>query len=402
LPRDRSSVSGSSIDGVFLALFHVKFHKANEQLGAVVKTRHSIFSTVLIVLLGAVTLQASLAQVQSAPLKKVRIAMGGRVVGITHPWLTLPQPLSYWKDEGLDVEVQPFGGSLESIQQLVGGNVEFAQVNSAPLVQASANNGLALRSVMLNTVNDWSVVALEDGPIKTMKDFKGKEIGVPALSSGGVPLLKELLQANGLVPDKDVAIVPVGFGAPAYDAIRSNRVQGLIFFQSAFTSFENLGAKFRYFSGKDWRKQPDFTLVTTPKIIDQDPNMVQSLVRGAAKGVVFSFANPDCTRRILWKTWPNVKPTGAPDETLIKWDLNNLAAQQKGMMQAYQLSGGKLWGAATPEEYGALQDFLLRAGLIKQKVANESLIVGIPNFFEEVNKFDREAVARQANDCARF
>jgi NitT/TauT family transport system substrate-binding protein len=174
------------------------------------------------------------------------------------------------------------------------------------------------------------------------------------------------------------------------------------FFQSAFTSFENIGAKFRYFSGEDWRKQSDFTLVTTQKILDRDPQMVQALVRGGAKGVVFSFANPDCTRRILWKTWPNTKPSGAPDETLIKWDLNNLAAQQKGMMQAYQLSGGKLWDAATPEEYGALQDFLLRAGLIKQKVTNESLIIGIPSFFEEVNKFDREAVARQAKACAGF
>jgi NitT/TauT family transport system substrate-binding protein len=368
----------------------------------VVKAFHSFLFAALLALLGAFTLHSPPAQAQSAPLKKVRIAMGGRVIGVAYPWITMPQPLGYWKTEGLDVEVLPVGTSLEAIQQLATGNVDFAQINSGPLVQADADNKLSLRSVMLNTVNDWSLVAPEDGPIKTVKDFKNKAIGVPGLTSGGMLLLKELLQTNGLVPDTDVNIVPVGFGAPAYEALRSNKVQGVIFFQAALTSFENLGGKFRYFYSDDWRKQPDFTLVTTQKIIEQDPRMVQSLVRGGAKGVVFSFANPECTRRIHWKTWPDTKPTGAPDDTLAKWDMNNLAAQQKGMMLAYELSGGKLWGAATPEEYGVLQDFLLRAGLIKQKLANESLIVGIPNFFEEVNKFDREAVAQQAKACSGY
>lgn len=368
------------------------------------KTHRSLPFAVVLALLLATPLHSfpAHAQAEPAPLKKVRIAMGGRVVGVAYPWLTMPRPLGYWKAEGLDVEVQPFGGSLEAIQQLAAGNVDFAQVNSGPIVQASANNGIALRAVMLNTVNDWSVVALEDGPVKTMKDFKGKDVGVPVLSSGGVLLLKELLLANGLVPDKDVGIVPVGFGAPAYEAIRSNKVQGLIFYQAALTSFENLGARFRYFSDESWRRQPDFSLVTMQKTIEQDPKTVESLVRGGAKGAVFSFASPDCTRRIHWKTWPDTRPSGAPEETLVKWDMNNLAAQQRGMMQAYQLSGGKLWGANTAEEYGVLQDFLLRAGLIKQRIDNASLVVGIPGFFEKVNGFDREAITRLAELCAGY
>ena len=260
------------------------------------------------------------AQTAAAPLKKVRIAIGTRVVNISYPWLTMPGALGYWKAEGYDVEVLPIGGSLEAIQQLAAGNVDFVQVNSAVIVQSDVNNKLGLRSVMLSTVNDWSIVALESGPVKDVKDFKGKAIGVPALSTGGMPLLKEYLRANGLEPDVDVAIVPVGFGAPAYDAIRSNKVQGLMFFQAAITGFENAGGKFRYFHGADWRLQPDFALATTQKTIAADPAMVEAIVRGAAKGAEFSMANPDCTRRIQWKTWPDTKPSGATDDaTLVKW-----------------------------------------------------------------------------------
>jgi len=338
-----------------------------------------------------------------APLKKVRIAIGTRVVNIAYPWLTMPAALGYWKAEGYDVEVTPIGGSLEAIQQLAAGNVDFVQVNSAVIVQSNVNNKLALRSVLLSTVNDWSVVALEGGPIKDVKDFKGKAIGVPALSTGGMPMLKEYLRSNGLEPDVDVAIVAVGFGAPALAAIQSNKVQGLMFFQAALTGFENAGGKFRYFHGADWRQQPDFALATTQKTIDADPAMVEAIARGAAKGAVFSMASPECTRRVQWKVWPDTKPSGAPDEaTQARWDMANLAAQQTGMKEAFALSGGKLWGAYTPAEYGTLQDFLLRAELIKGRLPNESFIVGIPGFFEKVNAFDQAAVRAQAEACVGF
>ncbi len=347
--------------------------------------------------------QASLAQTAAAPLKKVRIAIGTRVVNIAYPWLTMPAALGYWKAEGYDVEVLPIGGSLEAIQQLAAGNVDFVQVNSSVIVQSNVNNKLSLRSVMLSTVNDWSVVSLEGGPIKDFKDFKGKTIGVPALSTGGMPMLKEYLRANGLEPDVDVSIVAVGFGAPAYEAIRSNKVQGLMFFQAAITGFENAGGKFRYFNGADWRKQPDFTLATTQKTIDADPAMVTAVARGAVKGVEFSMASPDCTRRVQWKTWPDTKPSGAGDEaTQVKWDMANLQAQQTGMKEAFALSGGKQWGAYTPAEYGTLQDFLLRADLIKSKLPNESFIVGIPGFYDKINSFDHAAVKAQAEACVGF
>lgn len=54
----------------------------------------------------------------------------------------------------------------------------------------------------------------------------------------------------------------------------------------------------------------------------------QPLTCGAAKTTVFALANPDCVRRIQWKTWPNTKPTGSQDEaTLARWDDKLLRAQ---------------------------------------------------------------------------
>jgi NitT/TauT family transport system substrate-binding protein len=348
-----------------------------------------------------IALGASAAAAQTPPaLKKIRIAIGTRVVGITYPWLNLPRALGYWREAGYDVEVLPVGGSLEAIQQLVGGNVDLVQVNSSVIVLANAKNGLALRAVMLNTVNDWSVVALADGPIQDMRDFKGKAIGVPALSTGGMPLLQSLLRANGLAPETDVQIIAVGFGAPAFQAIRSDKVQGLLFFQSAITSFENAGGAFRYFHGDDWRQQPDFALATQQATIERDPQMVEAIVRGSAMASVFAAANPDCVRRLQWAHWPDTKPSGAPDEaTAVRWDANNLQAQMTGMTQAFELSGGRLWGAYLPEEAGVLQDFMLASKQIDKALPAASYVVALPSFFERVNDFDPAPIKLQAESC---
>ena len=56
---------------------------------------------------------------QDKPLTKARIVAATAVLDVTYPQLTLPLTLGYWKDEGLDVEVVPGGGSLQAVQQLV-------------------------------------------------------------------------------------------------------------------------------------------------------------------------------------------------------------------------------------------------------------------------------------------
>jgi NitT/TauT family transport system substrate-binding protein len=354
-------------------------------------------------LLATTALLVTTATAQSAgnaPLKKVRYATGSPVINVAYPWITLPIVLGYWKQEGYDVDVVGLQGGTAAVQQAVAGNVQILQANSSTLVQANVTNNTQFRAVMLNTVNDWSVVALDDGPIHDFKDFKGKSIGVPTLATGGIPLLREYLLQNGMTPGDDVKIVAVGFGGLALEALRSNKVQGLMFFQAQIAGFENLGGKFRYFHGHDWHTQPDFAMAVLQKTIDTDPDMVVGIVRGSAKATLFAMTNPECARKLHWARWPDTKASGSTDEaTLIKWDLHNLMAQEVSMKEAYEVSGGKLWGLYTPAEMGQLQDWMLGAKLIDHELPNASYIVNIPNFFERVNDFDHAAVIKQAEAC---
>ena len=348
----------------------------------------------------AALLTAFAAATQSPPLKKAKFGLGTLALNITYPWAMLPPVLGWWKEEGYDIEVFAAQSSLQGIQLMSAGNVDFVEANTAPIMQAAADNKVPIKTVMVNTVIDWSLVSLDSGAVQKLADFKGKMIGVASLGTGGVPLLHAYLQANGLKPNEDYTLVAVGAGPGALEALRANRVQGLMFWGSAITSFEVAGGKFKYFHDPKWRQYPDFSVTTLQSTIDKDPRLVEALVRGGAKASLFAATNPECVRRIQWAKYPDTKPSGADEATLIKGDLHRLDGQMQGMKQALDMAGGKLWGAVTPQNFAALEDLFLETKLLKQKLASPAdYIVGIPNFFEKVNAFDHAAIIRQAQEC---
>jgi NitT/TauT family transport system substrate-binding protein len=69
------------------------------------------------------------------------------------------------------------------------------------------------------------------------------------------------------------------------------------------------------------------------------------------------------------------------------------------MQKAYELDGGKLWGRTTPQDYGRMQDFMVDTKQIPDKAPIESLVIGVPGFYEKVNDFDHDAVIAQAKSC---
>jgi len=350
---------------------------------------------VFCVLLGAHCLAAA----QAKPLKPVKIALGTQVVNVSYPWLTLPIALGYWREEGYDVQIVTVGGSLQGIQQMMAGGVEFAHVNSTGLILANTEQNIAVRALMGTGVIDWGIGVMADGPIKSVADLRGKKIGIFSLGTGGAPLLKGHLRGNGIDPDKDVQIIATGAGAPALEALRTDRVQALMFWGSALAGFENAGARLRILYDPAWRDLPDFPFATMQKTIETDPVMVEAIARGAAKATLFAMTNPDCTRRIHWKNFPTTKPTGSDEATLAKRDLKLLEAQLDTMKAAHQMHGGKLIGSIKPAPYAQMQDFMLKEGLIKKTAPIETMLIQKPGFVEAINKFDHQAVVNAAKTC---
>jgi NitT/TauT family transport system substrate-binding protein len=342
---------------------------------------------------------ASGASAQGKHLQKVRIVAATSVLDVTYPTMTLPITLGYWKQEGYDVETQAAGGSLQATQQLVGGNAEFAAASGGAIIQGNAKANLTMRVVSTISASDWSLAVDADGPIKSVKDLKGKTVGVFNLATGGIAFLNGLLRANGMEP-KDIDMVALGMGAAPVEAMRSGKVVALIYWGSATASFENAGLKFRKIIGDDWNSYPEYTLATMQATAEKNPAMVIAIARGIVKSQVFALANPECAVRLHWKHYAGTRPAGVDEATQLKRDMHSLETNLASNTSAFEKFGqGKEWGRFDLEAFTRLSAFMFSAKQIDVPYDAAKLQLNIPNLTQKINDFDRAAIEKSAKDC---
>lgn len=342
----------------------------------------------------ALLLAPILAARAAAPPRKVTLAVGTTVINTGYPGLTLPLHLGYWTQEGLDVDLEPVGASLQALQQMEAGNAQFAEVDAGVVVQANMRDDLAPRFVMSNGVIDWSIGVPPGSPIHDVADLKGKTIGTFSLATGGLLYLRSYLRRGGLDPDRDVQILPLGLGAQPVQALRSGQVDALFYWAAAMASFESAGLTLRVMHDPAWRRYPDFSLSVMQDTAARDPDMVVGLARGIAKAETFALANPDCALRIEEKAeGSTADPAQAAQGLAIE------TAQLDSARDAFALGGGQSRGHFDPASIDRLEALMLEAKLIDHTMPGAQLLVQIPNFSRRVNDFDPKPIEAAARAC---
>src|SRR3954447_21049495 len=166
---------------------------------------------------GAVGLSAALgskAFAQGAPEKaKVTLGVGGKPLLYYLP-LTIAERKGFFKEEGLDVEINDFGGGAKSLQALIGGSVDVVTGAYEHTIRMQAK-GQDVRAVTELGRFPAIVIAVRKekaGEIKSAADFKGLKIGVTAPGSSTALTVQYAMAKAGLKPT-DAAIIGVGGGA---------------------------------------------------------------------------------------------------------------------------------------------------------------------------------------------
>jgi len=331
--------------------------------------------------------------------KKINMVAATSVLDVTYPVLTLPLTLGYWKAEGLDVDLQPAGGSLQVVQQVVGGGAQFGAGSGSSFVSGAGKNNLPVRIAYSIASSDWSLGVMADGPIKTGNDLKGKTIGVFSLASGGVAFLNGLLAEYGFKPG-DVEMISVGMGAAPVDAMKTGKAQGLIYWGSAIAGFENAGLDLRKIVGKEWPTMPEYSVGVLQSYAEKNPDIVIAMGRGMAKATVYALANPECAVKLHWQHYPATRTQGADDATLLKRDLNSMGVQLASSKNAREQFGeGKFWGKFDPAAWNRLSKFMLEAKQIDAPFDASVMGLKIPGLYEKINDFDANAVMAAAKAC---
>ncbi|HEY7292118.1 MAG TPA: ABC transporter substrate-binding protein [Vicinamibacterales bacterium] len=171
----------------------------------------------------------------SSGSNSVRLAIGGQNQMVYLP-TTLAQELGYYKDEGLDVELQDFQGGAKALQALVGGSADVVSGFYDHTIQMAAEgrelvafvNMLRFPGLVLTT----SPQAAQT--ISKIEDFKGKMVGVTTAGSSSQMFLTFLLTRHGIKPE-DVSVTAIGSAATAIAAVEHGKVDAGWLADPAFT-----------------------------------------------------------------------------------------------------------------------------------------------------------------------
>jgi NitT/TauT family transport system substrate-binding protein len=104
------------------------------------------------------------------------------------------------------------------------------------------------------------------------------------------------------------------------------------------------------------------------------------------------MTNPQAAIHILWEVFPQTKATGKSEADALKDDVKTLEARAKNWR--LEAGGVSKWGENSEKNYGAYVDFLVKNGVLKEKIAVGDLITN--DLIADINKFDPAAIATMA------
>src|SRR5512145_2441580 len=177
----------------------------------------------------AIGLMAGPAAMAQAPEKtKVVLGVGGKPLLYYLP-LTIAERKGFFKAQGLDVEINDFGGGAKSLQALVGGSIDFVTGAYEHTIRMQAK-GQDIRAVIELGRFPGMVLAVkkEKAPqVKSFKDLKGFKVGVTAPGSSTNFFVNALIAKEGLKPE-DISIIGVGAGPSAVAAIKKGDIDAIV------------------------------------------------------------------------------------------------------------------------------------------------------------------------------
>ena len=165
----------------------------------------------------------------------VRLAVGGANQMVYLP-TTLARELGFYRDEGIDVELQDFAGGAKALQALVGGSADVVSGFYDHTIQMAAEGREMIAFVTMLRFPGLVLVTSPQAAatVTTIADLKGRIAGVTSAGSSSQMLLTYLLQRHGVAADA-VSITSIGSAASAVAALEHGKVDAGMLAEPAFT-----------------------------------------------------------------------------------------------------------------------------------------------------------------------
>jgi NitT/TauT family transport system substrate-binding protein len=169
---------------------------------------------------------------------RVRIAIGGQNQLIYLP-TTLAQELGFYRDEGLEVELQDMAGGSKALEAMLGGSADVVSGFFDHTIQMAADGREMTAFVTMLRYPGLVLVTSPGAAAQLSKpsDLKGRIAGVTTPGSSSQMLLVYILQREGVAPDA-ISVVAIGTAATAIAAVEHGKVDAGMMADPAFTMLQ--------------------------------------------------------------------------------------------------------------------------------------------------------------------
>src|SRR5688572_15353614 len=261
----------------------------------------------LIALFSALLLSGVAAAQKEIP---VRFALDWRFEGPAAPYFVAIDK-GYYKQEGLNVSIDPGSGSVEGINRVASGAYEvgFADINSLVKYRDNPRNLPVKAIMMVYDTPAFSIVSLKKNGIAKPKDLEGKVLGAPA-ADGAYAQWPIFVQANQIDASK-VKVENIGF--PVREPmLAQGKVDAITGFW--FSSYMNLRAN--GVKGEDIvvLHMRDHgvdlygnVILANPDVMRTQPKLVSGFVKATIRGIQETLRDPDSAIDSLMKRNPIAK-----------------------------------------------------------------------------------------------
>lgn len=272
-----------------------------------------------------------------------------------HTGIYVADELGYFKEEGLELEiVQPPEDGAESL--VAAGKAQFGVSYQDTIAGAYAQEDPipVTHIAALVQHNTSGIITLKDKNVNSPKDLEGL-----SYATWGIPveqaIMKNVVETDGGDFSK-VQLKPSNF-TDVFTGLETDIDAVWIFY-----AWDGIAAKIKnietnYFAFKDINDTFDYytpTLITSNKLIEEDPETVKAFLRAAKKGYEFSIEKPEEAAKILVQRNPEL------DQKLV-------VESQKYLAKEY-IADAKKWGEIDPARWNKFYKWLFDNKLIEKEI----------------------------------
>jgi len=197
----------------------------------------------------------------------------------------------YYRDAGIELDVQQPSASTDAPKLLEAGKVQFAilDIHDLAIARELGFDLVAVTPIVQRPLA--SVIAGDPDSITRPRDLEGGTVGVTGLPSDDA-VLDSVVSADGGDPAQ-VHRVTIGFNAVA--ALAAGRVDATTAFWNAEgVTLKREGIATRTFRVDDFGapRYPELVLVTTRETLQGDPDLVNAVVQATTRGYALAARQP--------------------------------------------------------------------------------------------------------------